>query len=483
MVVVSAFGTLCGTENAGMTAYYRAPGCTSMTIADILPILSKIVHYEDEYVIGEMLIWDTGSQTGEPNNCVMVRIIVYNDGWICTWFDKTTQNQLAASGLTYVDSMTVSGYGSAIQYPDVLNGMVFEITNNGGDPSTLVGARATIRNSDNTTGRIQLHTNSGIAFHSGYTYSADIYMSNGHLVWYGIDTDDYGRPPTNSNRLYRAIYQVWQQTKSSSNSTNWSHTTASLVYMYDSQTDVYTNETTDFNDVDADDCQVLPTDEVINDAFYIGSSNKFNGVSITMGTPGVGSAITWEYWDGSAWSTLSCVDGSSGFTVTGELTFNPPDNWNKTLVNENDYFWIRARVTTASYAVTPILTQGQLYSQNAIGYLDTELGMYNYEFTGANYILLLGDYGRISVPKLYNYFTVLPGKIIYDSIFNIGVGGACTWGAFYVNDHTIASNLAPSNGCLVYDVLSRIPDVGVQCVIEAYTSSYVYLMSCVVVTS
>ncbi len=54
MAVVSAFGILNGTQRAGMTAYYIADGCDSVTISDVLPILSKIDYYEDEYVIGEM---------------------------------------------------------------------------------------------------------------------------------------------------------------------------------------------------------------------------------------------------------------------------------------------------------------------------------------------------------------------------------------------------------------------------------------------
>ncbi len=418
MAVVSAFGVLEGTQRAGMTAYYRAPGCDEVTIADALPILSKIIHYNDEYIIGEMLIWDTGEQSAEPNNCAMVKVIVYNDGWICTWFEKTTQNQLALGMASFIDAQTLSGWGTSLEYKDKFNGCNLEITGST-DPACPVGTIFTIRFTDYSNGYITVHNNEAQEehFNSGYSYAADIYMTNGNFLWWGNTGQYLNIPPYNSNRLYRCIYQIWDVLKYSSNSSNVLNGNATLVYMYNSQTDVYTNETTDFNDIGTDDCQIFPTTEVIDDAFYIGSSNKFNGISITMGTPGAGSGITWEYYDGSMWSTLVVVDGSLGFTSTGDVTFDPMDDWTPTFVDSQLYFWVRARVTTASYTVTPLLTQGQLYIQQDVTYIATELGVYNFEYTSANYVLLCG---RTDIPAYssvshdYYYNTVLPGKVIYD---------------------------------------------------------------------
>jgi len=132
MAVVDAFGTLANTTNAGLTAYFRAAGCTELTIADVLPVLSKVTAYELEYVIGEMKIWDTGSESGEPNNCAMVRVIVYADGWICAWFDKESQNQYGASGKTFVDAQTLAGFSTEIDYIDQWNGCYLKITNSNG---------------------------------------------------------------------------------------------------------------------------------------------------------------------------------------------------------------------------------------------------------------------------------------------------------------------------------------------------------------
>jgi hypothetical protein len=461
-----------------MTAYYRAPGCDSVTIADVLPILSKITHYADEYVIGEMLIWDSGSQSVEPNNCAMVRVIVYNDGWICAWFDETTQNQISLGGAQYVDAQTLSGWGSTLEYEDRYNGCILKITAST-DPDCPVDTVFGIRDTDDVNGRIQVFNNTANSehFNSGYSYSADIYMSNGNLVWWGRTSYGTSSPTNLSNRLYRAIYQIWVVTKDSSNSTNWTAGNASLVYMYDSQLDTYTNETTDFNDVGVGDCQVFPLSEVINDAFYIGSSSKFNGVTITMGTPGIGSGITWEYWDGSAWVTLTTVDGTSGFTSTGELTFNPPDDWDLTLVNSQSYYWIRARITTASYTTTPLLTQGQLYDQDSISYIDTDLGVYNYEFTGANYLLLCGatnNAGNGLTTTKYCYTTVLPGKTTYDAAITVthydkytGYAQVYINGVYLFYDSTSTNNVP---GFIPISTMDYIYTSGIQNV--AYLRNY-----------
>ena len=480
MAVVSAFGILNGTQNAGMTAYYRAPDCNSVTIADVLPILSKIDYYEDEYVIGEMLIWDSGSQSGGADNCAMVRVIVYNDGWICAWFDKTDQNQIALGGAQYVSATTLSGWGASLGYEDKYNNCILKITSSI-DPNCPVNAVFPIQNTDQVNGRITVYTNqaSSYTFHTGFSYGCDIYMSNGNIGWYGRTSSGTAYPPNESNRLYRAIYQMWYKIKDSSNSSNYIVGNASLVYMYDNDVDTYTNETTDFNDGGVGDCQVFPTTEEINDAFYIGNADKFSGVSITMGTPGVGTGVTWEYWDGSAWSTLSTTDGTAGFTATGELTFDPPDDWAKTIVVASSYYWIRARVTTASYTTTPLLTQGQLYEQVDLIYTDIELGLYNFEFTGANYLLLCGKYSGVGTGMtVYSYFytTVLSGKTIYDIHLHCGRSERYSgYGQFTINGvlmYYLSST--HSNGFPVFDISDQAYAAGTQnvCYVRTYGSNH-----------
>ena len=69
--------------------------------------------------------------------------------------------------------------------------------------------------------------------------------------------------------------------------------------------------------------------------------------------------LGWEYWDGSAWSTLTIVqDNSSGSTKDGTLSFGrdgaihfiPPSDWASTTVNSQAGYWVRCVVQTGKAA-------------------------------------------------------------------------------------------------------------------------------------
>ena len=107
----------------------------------------------------------------------------------------------------------------------------------------------------------------------------------------------------------------------------------------------------------ADDVDMLPATPAVNDAFYFGDTDHFETVSIDLTTAGVGTwTLTFEYWDGSAWSTLTVTDNTSGFT-TGKLktiTFTKPTDWATTTVNsQGPFYYVRARVS----AFTSVTTQ------------------------------------------------------------------------------------------------------------------------------
>ena len=87
----------------------------------------------------------------------------------------------------------------------------------------------------------------------------------------------------------------------------------------------------------------------INDAFYFAGLNVFEEVEIKISTVGATYVITWEYYNGATWSSLTVVDPSSSFTLTGwkKITFTAPNNWATTTINsQGPYYYIRARVTT-----------------------------------------------------------------------------------------------------------------------------------------
>jgi hypothetical protein len=126
----------------------------------------------------------------------------------------------------------------------------------------------------------------------------------------------------------------------------------------------YIDQTTEAADSVVGD--VTPTSAlitVINDAFYFGYSATFTEVYFVCSTAGTGgtSASTWEYWNGSAWTTLSTTtDTTTNWRLsTGNqsMTFTAPGGWTSYTVNGSDLYWIRSRVTTGgTFTAKPLLT-------------------------------------------------------------------------------------------------------------------------------
>lgn len=117
----------------------------------------------------------------------------------------------------------------------------------------------------------------------------------------------------------------------------------------------YTDETEEANDDTVND-MTLP--DAITDAYYIGDPKyKFGKISFTISTPSTGGTIKWYYWNGTAWTELTAlddnlVDGTTGFTSAGDVTFNAPSDWAKCEVgNDNsdkiNGYWIKAEADTA----------------------------------------------------------------------------------------------------------------------------------------
>ena len=469
MATVLAFNTLANTTHAGLTAYFRATGCTALTIADVLPLLSKITVYEDEYVIGEMKIWDTGSESSEPNNCVMVRVMIYNDGWIVAWFDKEAQNQFAGSAFAFVDGQTLSGFGTHIDYSNQWDGCYLKVTNSNAtdpdDPECPDGTIFCIRNTDILTGQITVyedHSSNNYHFNTGNTYDVDIYMSNGNLVWWNHLYNTDGNPPNLSNCLYRAIYELWESLRYSSNATNTTNTSITKAFLDNGG--VFTDYTNDFNDSGVNDCPLMPSNEQVNDAFYFGSANKFNGLNLNIGTAGIGNTIVWEYWDGSAWSSLTTTDSTNGFTVAGTNTviFTPQEDWSKCFVNSSEQFWIRSRVSAAAYTTQPLLTQGWVIVQDSLEYSNSNLGMYSFEDTSANYCLICGISQYIDSPRTdcYFYNMILPGKTIYNHTISYS-SKTTSVNNLYINNY-LRSITASTNGFISENIEAIDGDVGIQ---------------------
>lgn len=105
-----------------------------------------------------------------------------------------------------------------------------------------------------------------------------------------------------------------------------------------------------------------------SDAFYIGKTNPFDKILIDVVTAGTGApAAVWQYWNGSAWTTLTVTDDTdtSGepLDTTGRnlVTFTLPTDWAETTVTNQPLgfdaglFYVRLEMVSAGYTVEPVL--------------------------------------------------------------------------------------------------------------------------------
>ncbi|MCK5019043.1 MAG: hypothetical protein KAS32_18425 [Candidatus Peribacteraceae bacterium] len=173
----------------------------------------------------------------------------------------------------------------------------------------------------------------------------------------------------------------------------------------------FTDNTDEANSVGGTAFNAFAGTPAVNDALYIGYSGQFEGVRLILATDGVDAgslAVTWEYYDGSSWTTLSVTDGTSALTTGGDTTFEAPTNWEKTTVNSEELYYIRCRLSAGSYSTAP--TVNQIYMLDAI---ESELNMRDIQFEswgeitfiaktipdGTRNVKVRYKYGSATVPK------------------------------------------------------------------------------------
>lgn len=123
---------------------------------------------------------------------------------------------------------------------------------------------------------------------------------------------------------------------------------------------VFTDETDDAKESTDNDMTLLPATETTSDNYYFGNANKFTGIKLDFGTAGVGTAIQFQYWNGTAWTNLATahklVDDSAGYTTgtdTYFITWEIPSDWATKTVNSETEYWIKVACTTASFSTQP----------------------------------------------------------------------------------------------------------------------------------
>lgn len=130
----------------------------------------------------------------------------------------------------------------------------------------------------------------------------------------------------------------------------------------------FVDETADINSAGTGDVTFFPATDAVNDAFYYGDSQRFSGISVTIGTAGTDGVVAWEYWNGRTWVALSnLVDSSTSYkagTSTYFITFAQPRDWAKTTVDGNEAYFVRSRITTV-FDTNPVGSRAYLLSTKA----------------------------------------------------------------------------------------------------------------------
>jgi len=170
---------------------------------------------------------------------------------------------------------------------------------------------------------------------------------------------------------------------------------APLCYLDDGGT--YTLRDTEIQEDTGDDVDALPATPAVDDATYFGhASNTFAEVDLNLTTQGAGTwTVTWEYWNGTAWTALSGVnDGTTGFTATTgwkQVTFTLPEDWATCTVDGVLAYWVRARVSAYTSVTTqPLLGQGWVVVSDANATWTDDLT--DFTDAGAGDVALLPSY-------------------------------------------------------------------------------------------
>ena len=94
------------------------------------------------------------------------------------------------------------------------------------------------------------------------------------------------------------------------------------------------------------------------DYFCFGYVSAFVGLQFDLSTLGSYGTPTWEYWNGAAWASLTVTDGTSNFSVDGQVTWTPPGDWAAVALTKDaggstaSLFWVRVKMGTVTTVAT-----------------------------------------------------------------------------------------------------------------------------------
>lgn len=123
----------------------------------------------------------------------------------------------------------------------------------------------------------------------------------------------------------------------------------------------------------------------LEDYLYLGLYKPFYSSYMEFSTASaLSQAITWEYWNGSAWTALSVNDETKNFSRSGFINWNRPlSDWAATTVNSEEKYWIRARLSLDE----TIVIQGWnivFADDNDLAAEQRDMGTNRFKFKGDN---------------------------------------------------------------------------------------------------
>lgn len=123
---------------------------------------------------------------------------------------------------------------------------------------------------------------------------------------------------------------------------------------------VFTDETTEANENTTGDVTLLPASAAADDAYYFGFATPFSDLKLVISQAITGTAtITWEYWNGSAWTALTVAGAGADLETAGTqpVTFTAPSDWATTTVNSQGPFYFVRLVTDGAHTQQPLATR------------------------------------------------------------------------------------------------------------------------------
>jgi len=188
--------------------------------------------------------------------------------------------------------------------------------------------------------------------------SGELFVSGESLY---IQSDTYGHTyifgGSSNNRVDIANYQATGQITHILPSDDDGSTFGPNIWPIREATDIYTFD---------------PGSDVGADLFFgsdtsIDGAGPFCSLRFNISTAATGTfVISWKYWDGSAWSTLTAKDNTSSFANEGVVSvhWEQPTDWATTTLDGVTGWWVRADTTSAIGATSPEQTDEDIYTIN-----------------------------------------------------------------------------------------------------------------------